>query len=242
MGASFMGPQRLVLFVEGKGDVSAVPTIAARVLASMNGDDALFVDSNPFRVAGLGTLLKDNGNKWQAFLHAASKTRPHLAAVLLVLDGDLDHVPKTWAQYVQRFGSTTFCPVHAAGSLVEAGRTARAGESFSLASVFIMKEFEAWLLAGIESLRGTKLPEDRGVVPIDAHLPNIDHQPKRNAKQEITEQIPFYQEPMDQHDLARRVDLPQIRMRCRSFRRFESAISKLVDATRAGSHIISPML
>lgn len=236
-------PRRLVLFVEGKGDRKAVPTLVGRVVANLGVDDALFVDSEPFRVAGVGHLVKDDCKEWKRFLGAAGKSRRDLAAVLLILDGDLPKIPATWAAYRNRCGGTLgFCAMHAACVLADQARTSRAGEVFSLAAVFIMKEFEAWLLAGIESLCGVKLPDGRGVVPSNVVVPPINLEAKRDAKGLLRDQIPGYQETLDQAALAAKVDLSQIRTRCRSFRRLESAIRQLADAVRTGKSIVSPVI
>lgn len=90
-----MLPQRLVLFVEGKGDKTAVPTLTRRVLAAAGASDVLFVDPEPFVVRGIGKLIKNDCADWHRWLAAAGKTRKNLGAVLLVLDGDADHVPGT---------------------------------------------------------------------------------------------------------------------------------------------------
>ena len=87
-----------MLFVEGKGDRSAVPTLARRTLALAGANDALFVDNEPFVVRGIGTLVKNEHANWHRWLNAAGKTRKNIGAVLLVLDGDADEVPRTWTK------------------------------------------------------------------------------------------------------------------------------------------------
>lgn len=116
----------------------------------------------------------------------------------------------------------------------------RAGEIYSVASVFAMKEFETWLLAGIESLRGKSLAGARGIVPTNATCPDIDLESKRDAEGELRKIIPLYSKSLDQGVLARQVDLEAVRKRCRSFRRFFSAIKELADAIRRGQHVVTP--
>jgi hypothetical protein len=242
-----MKPRRLTLFVEGEGDQSALPVLANRVLNEIGGYDALFVDDankwRPIRVSSLGKLAKDDGAEWLRLLTYAGKTRHDPAGVLLVLDGDTKRVSPQWKTYIQRSGSDRFCGYRAAAILGEQAKQIGAGVKFSVATVFIMREFEAWLLAGIESLRGKSLAENRGIVPQAASV-SADYlfEVKRDAKRELRKQIPQYQESLDQLALARQVDLAAIRSRCRSFRRFESAIRSLVVAARNDRPTITPQL
>jgi hypothetical protein len=166
-------PQRLVLFVEGKGDKTAVPTLTRRVLAAAGATDALFVDPDPFVVRGVGKLIKNNCADWHR-------------------------------------------------------------------SIFAMKEFEAWLVAGVESLRGLSLADGRGIVPGTATPPDSDIEAKRDAKGVLREIIPGYDQSLDQAVLAAKVDLDTIALRCRSFRRLQSAVMQLAEAVRAGRFIVSP--
>jgi hypothetical protein len=238
-----LNPRRLVLFVEGKGDTAAIPALARRVLKSSGADDALFVDAAPFVVKGVGTLVKNDYRDWHRWLSAAVQTRRNIGAVLLVLDGDPDRVPKSWASYRARYNSTDFCPVQAATILADAARSSRAGEAFSLAVVFAMREFEAWLVAGVHSLRNETLLEGRGRVPADASAPapEIDIEAKRDAKGELRKLIPGYDQTLDQGVLAAKVDMAAVAQRCRSFRRFQSAIQQLAVAARKGEAIVSPI-
>ncbi len=236
-----MGPRRLVLFVEGKGDIAAVPTLARRVISSIGAHDALFVDgAEPFRVSGIGPLVKDNCANWHRWLATAGKTRKDVGAVLLVLDADANRVPGNWASYTTKYKSTDFCPYRVAAMLAHEARASRAGEAFSLAAVFAVQEFEAWLVAGIESLRGITLAERRGIVPAGAAVPPIDIESKRDAKGLLESIVRGYNPSLDQAILAAKVDLSAVAARSRSFRRLQSALSQLADAVRAGKAIVSP--
>lgn len=237
-----MLPQRLVLFVEGKGDKTAVPALTRRVLASAGGNDALFVDPDPFVVKGVGKLVKNSCYDWHRLLNAAGKTRKNVGAVLLVLDGDLEQVPKTWAAYVERFRTFGFCAYRVAATLAHEARSSRAGSAFSLATVFVMKEFEAWLIAGVESLQGIALAEGRGTVPETVAVPDFDIERKRDAKGVLRGLIPNYDQSLDQAILAANVDVAIVGHRCRSFRRLQSAVTQLVEAARTGKSIISPQI
>ena len=233
---------RLVAFVEGHGDRTAVPRLAARLVKEAGGDDVVFVDSEPFRVGGLGRLAKNDGQEWIRFLRAAATTRKNLSGVLLVLDGDSANVPPSWRAYIERYKTSEFCARRVAAVLAEQARAVRAGDAFSLAAVFAMREFEAWLVAGIETLRGVELSEKRGVVPHTARAPDIDIEAKRDAKGMLRGQLKQYQETLDQGQLVSHVGLAAIRERCRSFRRLESALRQLIDAARSGNAVTTPLL
>jgi hypothetical protein len=117
---------------------------------------------------------------------------------------------------------------------------ARAGDQYSLATVFAKMEFETWLLAGVESLRGKPLADGRGHVPSDAICPEIDLENKRDAKGHLREIISGYDQTLDQEVLAREVNLDAVRVRCRSFRRFCSAIQQLAAAVRTDTNVVTP--
>jgi hypothetical protein len=234
-------PKRLVIFVEGKGDVAAVPKLAQLVLAASDAVDALFVDHEPFRVTGIGTLVKNSCRDWHRWLTVAGATRKNLGAVLLVLDGDADKVPSTWKRYVDEHGTNEFCAFRVAKMLGQEARAVRAGEAFSLAVVFSMREFEAWLVASIESLRGVSLAGGRGAVPDDAAFPEgIDIEAKRDAKGVLRQIVPEYKQSLDQGLLAAKVEPTLPSERCRSFRRFVHAIEQLASAVRDDVPMVSP--
>ncbi len=228
------------MFVEGKGDVKAVPVLAQRVVDEIGAHDALFVDHEAFRVRGLGTLVKNSCFDLHRLLGAARRTRGNLGAVLLVLDGDVGRVPGTWTRYVTVFRSDHFCAKSVAATLADESRTAGAGRVFSFAVAFAMMEFEAWLLASAESLRGRQLKDGRGAISNNIVCPQIDLENTRDAKGQLKKIIPGYDQSLDQGLLTSGIDLQMVRNRCRSFRRFCSAIKQLTDAIRTENHIVTP--
>lgn len=239
------GPKKLVCFVEGEGDETAVPVLATRVLAAIGANDVLVVDRKPWNATGIGKLQKIENTKekpnWLAWLEAAGLTRTPLGAVLLALDGDESKPLTFWKAYQNRFNSTKFCARDAAYQLAAEARAARAGEAFSVAVAFAIKEFECWLLAGIESLRGHQLA-DGSRIPDDATYPeNIDVEQKRDAKGLLRQIAPSYSETDDQGNLANVVDLQSILKRSQSFRRFWHACEELAHGVRSGEHVSTPM-
>src|SRR5215203_4802085 len=99
--------KRVILFVEGEGDALAAPRLVRRKLTELNAWDVLYLDENAFRVDEVQTLVKDDFAKWKRLL-AASQKRPNTAAVLLILDGD-----------VERLSGVEFCAASVARRLAE---------------------------------------------------------------------------------------------------------------------------
>jgi hypothetical protein len=226
------GRKRLVLFVEGPGDAQAVPVLVGKLCTPLNPWDVLTLDKDPFEVGSLGKLTADGHRNWIRWLKAAAK-RPALGGVLLLLDGDV------------RLGrGQVFCAITAARELATAAREAGAGSIFSVAVVFACREYESWLIAGIQSLAGQVIAggEQQGV-PEGTMPPagNLEEDP-RDAKGWLHDCLALgYKPTRDQEPLTRAVDLEPIRQRAlRSFRRLESALEQLVIAIRTGQHISSP--
>lgn len=228
--------KRIVLFVEGEGDEEAVPILVRHLLNEMKAWDALFLDPKPFRVGELGRLARHDGKEWVRFLKAAARERRNLGGVLLLLDGDL-----------KGFREEQYCAKKAAQFLSERAREAGAGILFSVATVFALQEYESWLIAGIDTLAGKKLPDGRPGVCLGATCPEGDLEvAPRGAKGWLQQHMASgYKPTVDQAPLTKLLleDLASIRARnMRSFRRLESALEQLVRAIRSGKHALTPAL
>ena len=66
--------KRLVLFVEGDGDASAVPKLLERLLTEVNAWDHLYLDPKPLVVRGLGRLLKNDCEKLDSLVGRRGET------------------------------------------------------------------------------------------------------------------------------------------------------------------------
>jgi hypothetical protein len=141
--------KKLVLFVEGDGDAEAVPVLVKKLLTETNAWDCIDLDTNPFRLGKLADITGNKAKNWTDKLKAAAK-RKNLGAILLLLDGDLEHLEKR-----------PFCAGEFARILAERGRQAGAGVIFSLAVVFALQEYESWLIACSAELAGKPLPGGR---------------------------------------------------------------------------------
>jgi hypothetical protein len=226
--------RRLVLLVEGQGDADAAPVLVKKLLTEQHAWDAVVLDPHPLRVGDFSKLVKNDFAPWRRFLGAAGK-RPNVGGCLLLLDGDSRG----------KFESVPFCAARGAQRLVEYARIVGAGTNFSLAVVFACMEFETWLLAGVESLAGRKLPDGRNGVQPDARPPDGDLETApRDAKGWLNRLIKGgYNQTRDQADLTDMVDLNMVRQReLRSFRRLENAIGQIVAAIRTGNHTATPFV
>jgi hypothetical protein len=221
------------MFLEGEGDVTAAPTLVSHLLTEQNAWDTLFLDPDPFRVGELGGLAKDDGKKLIRLLKAAAK-RKNLGGILLLVDGDLD-----------RFQGAPFCGETAAYYLSERAREAGGGAHFSLASVIAIREYESWLIGGIEALTGKALPDGRRGIRAGTTAPagNIELAP-RGAKAWLSQNMESgYKPTVDQGPLTKLLDgdfAPLRNRQLRSFRRLENAIKQLIDACRTGRHVVTP--
>ena len=221
---------RIVLFVEGEGEAEAVPKLVKRLLTEQNAWAAVTLDENTFRVGEVNRLVKNKYLEWKRKL-AASLKRRNVGGVLLVLDGDLKKVE-----------GETFCAAKVAKLLATEAASVGGGVTFSVAVVFARQEYESWLIAGIDSLAGQRLPDGR-MIAKDAKAPEGDlEESPRNAKGWFSAVIEGgYKPTRDQAALTDLLDLQAVRKRqLRSFRRFEAAVAALVSAIRNQKHIATP--
>jgi Domain of unknown function (DUF4276) len=222
--------RRLILFVEGEGDTDAVPMLVRSLLTAKGEWYDVLLDDRPFRVGSVNKLVKNDFHDWKRFLGAALK-RPNVSGVLLILDGD-----------TEKIGGKHFCAATIAKDLARAAMVVGAGQRFSVAVVFAIKEYETWLIAGAASLAGQRLPDGR-LIKSNAKAPegNLEAGP-RDAKGWLNDIVAGgYKETRDQAALTKLVDLDVIRARqLRSFRRMESAVSSLLEAIRCNKPVASP--
>ncbi|MGD0088648.1 MAG: DUF4276 family protein [Planctomycetota bacterium] len=224
-----------MLLVEGHGDVAAVPVLVKRLFTESGSWQSVGLDPHVIRAGEIRKLLSTPRDRqeteWERFLRVAAQ-RPGTGGVLLLVDGDADKV-----------AGQKFCAAIVAQRLSALAKNAGGGTRFSVASVFACQEFESWLIAGIGSVAGKRLPDGRaGVRPGVANSDINQGLAKRGAKEWLGERMESgYKETLDQAPLTQIVSLDAIRERnLRSFRRFENALRQLVIAISSGSHIVSP--
>ncbi len=214
--------KRLVLLVEGNGDVQAMPSLVGNLLTQLPDDSQghLFLDNAPLRIGGVHQITGKRQGDLTRHLGNAAK-RPKFGAALLILDGDADRVE-----------GQPFCAVEVARTLAQRATAAGAGAQFSFAAVFLRQEYESLLLAVADQLPRLK----SGVT-----LPAAPEEAPRDAKGWLHENLADgYNSTDRQLELTRAVkDWRPVRL-LNCFQRLEHALSELADAVATSRHIASP--
>ena len=219
--------KRLVLCVEGAGDVAAMPALVGGALMAdlpATHQGALFLDSKPMQVGSITQLAgkAESQQNWTTYLELAKRRKP-LGGVLLILDGDEKEVEED-----------PFCAVSVARLMGERAKATGAGQLFSVAVVFLRMEYESLLIASYPTLTGHR----EGV-----NLPaNVEEAP-RDAKRWLSQHLAGgYRETQHQRPLTREVDFGLLRQKgVRCFRRLEHALRELVEAVQSDQHVVSPV-
>jgi Domain of unknown function (DUF4276) len=185
--------------VEGPGDVAAVPLLLRRL---QNEAQAWgFEIGTPHRRPRTQLVKKDTLQTAVRF----AALREDCAGILILFDADDD------------------CPKELAPMLEAWAWEAAGGKACVV--VMANREYEAWLLAGIEALRGraTILPDAGG---------HPDPEAPRDAKGELQRRSKGgrYSPTVDQARLTANLDLGSAYKRCRSFRKLVGAFGVLAAA------------
>ena len=228
--------KRLVLIGEGQGEVHALPVLVGKILLSKDRNSTLFVDKDVIRFASSRVLRPDKSRQrpdfteWIKAVTIAAR-RSNVGAVLAVYDGDLKFFPPG--------SDLPFCAAIVAKSLATAATTAGAGKTFSLSVVFALAEYETWLVAGAESLKGRYLTNGRTAISTNAVFPPGD--PESHGKSWLEHNCPNYRPSRDQSALTELLDIECVRSKkLRSFQRFEHALDQLLQAVTDNTHISTP--
>jgi hypothetical protein len=227
---------RLVLIGEGHGETSALPILVRKFLSEKGQDLPVFVDRNVIRFPSSRVFRryeesdKPDLAEWLKALEIGVR-RQDTAAVLAIYDGDLPSFP---------LGTRVrFCAARAAKALAVKAKEIGAGRLFSVSVVFACVEYETWLIAGIESLRGRHTPDGRLLIPETATFPSGEAE--SHGKRWLEQNCRDYRPSRDQGALTELLDLSCVRgKQLRSFRRLEHALEQLLNATVTGSHISTP--
>ena len=186
--------------VEGHGEVKALPVLLRRLIteAQVWGIDV----GRPIR-RPRSKLLRESELRVAVRLALA---QPDCSAVLILFDGNSD------------------CPAEL-GPAVQDWAAAEAG-GVPCEVVIAHREYEAWFLAAIESLRGHRL------IRADA-LPHPTPEQPRGAKSHLEARMESgatYLETTDQPALSASFSLADAYRRSRSFRKLANAFGRLVSS------------
>jgi len=183
--------------VEGDGEVGAVPVLLRR-LRDAAGAYTLGVNAPIKRTRA--DLVRENGVRKAVQL---ARLQPDCAAIIIIFDSD-DDCPKDIALPIQAWAQNESNPI-------------------PCFVVIPTREFEAWFLATIESLRGV-----RGIL-LDAKS-HSDPESPRGAAEELRKRMApnrRYSKTADQPALTGRFDMAAAYRRSRSFRRMVNAFGLL---------------
>lgn len=168
---------KIGLIVEGQGDVLALPVLVRRIAQEM---------AERFDVKVLQPMRVKRGrfsDSFDDYARASTFLATKADAVITVLDADDD------------------CPVELGANL-----RSRAQDCIGHVQVAVTvanKEYETWLLAGVESLRGLRGVSEDAEVP--ANLEDI-----RGAKGRLASMMSgHYSETVDQPAMTAKVDLAE---------------------------------
>lgn len=183
---------------EGRGEVSALPTLLRRLIGELGIYDmpvdgrALFCHKN---------LMTKNEAEFKRFLRLCQLGRG-VTSALFLFDADddcaRDSVPqmRRWAQ--------------------------EAAPDFPCAIVMARREYEAWFLAALPSLR------ERPDVSNDAHYMD-DPEQKRGAKESLKKFAPSYTLTAHQTAFSAQIDLGEAFRRSSSFRKLVAELCRVLE-------------
>jgi Domain of unknown function (DUF4276) len=210
-------PKKIVPIVEGDGEVLAVPALLHRLLQEMG--ESSFQVATPKNAHGSGNLAKPDGI--ERFVKYAW-LEPDCSSVLVLIDGD-----------------SADCPMKLASGLSSRIRALNGPKPVAI--VVANREYEAWFLASLASLRGRAIGEGLRF-PSNCHIPGSP-ETIRGAKEWISKQLPrgkIYKETEHQVTMTRLIDLNEASKNSRSFRRLQSALDFLLASARTGAKGASP--
>lgn len=208
----------IVPVVEGPGDAEALPILLRKILAHLN--QAHIGVATAKNAHGCGNLERTGG--LERFIEYATRT-PKCGGVLVVMDTDSD----------------ARCPLTFAASL--AARIRASGANKPVAVVLANKEYEAWLIASIESIAGKPIKGSPGIAAgtvAPASCESVKNPKAWLEKHFIRTQT--YKETMHQAPMSAFVDPKLAKPRSRSFRRLVDALKELTHAIQTGTTVITP--
>jgi|GEM_PF-1689999 len=192
-----MSRRRLGLIVEGKGEVKALPILVRRILTT-NFPEAQLDLPEPFLLKrGLMTKQEELSRAVEAMARTLGPGEP----VLIVVDADAD----------------SGCLL--APTILEIATRARNDRLVGV--VVAVREYEAWLLAGLAPLAGR--------FGLESSLPDIENSESLpNPKAWLKRHMDVYSETVDQAILTRHFDISLAR-RAYSFDKLVRELTRILQ-------------
>jgi hypothetical protein len=191
-------PLTIAPIIEGKGEASAVSVLIRRIGFDLLAGTYIKV-AQPYRLDS-GKMRKPE-ELHRAIRHQAARV-PGTGGILVLRDGD---------------DADITCPVALAAAL----RQGQDGTAKAIEVVIAYHEYEAWLLAAVESLRSHKYIRDDATTPANP-------EGRRDAKGELTRlMLQTYRPTRHQAAFSDLIDLTMAQANSRSFRRMVHAVQLL---------------
>lgn len=208
----------IVPVVEGPGDAEALPILLRKILAHLQQVHIGVATAK--NAHGCGNLERPGG--LEKFVEYAFRT-PNCGGVLVVMDTD----------------GNTRCPKTLAPTF--AARVRANGTRKPVAIVFAKSEYEAWLIASIESIAGKQIKGSSGIIA--GAVPPASCESIKNPKVWLEKHFRHpqaYKETLHQAPMSALINPTLAIARSRSFRRLVHAVSQLVDSIQNGQSPVSP--
>lgn len=191
-------PGLLFPFVEGQGEVAAVPILLRRLLARLGRADVQV--ARPYRVHRYRLVRQ---GELERRVISGLRDRGQVTAILILLDADDERRPAAVEE--------------------ELVQQCRAIQPIPAAAVLACREFESWFLGCKDALRGVcGIRADAQAPPDPEAIRGAKERLSRNM------QGPHYSEVRHQPSLAQRMDIDLTLERCPSFRRLETELRRLL--------------
>jgi hypothetical protein len=197
---------KIAAIVEGHGECEAVPVLIRRIALDI---DSGFVPKvlPPFRVPA-SRLLREG--EVERSIELAARKLQGAGGIIIIVDCD-------WA------GA---CPAREGPALLK--RAVKTRSDIPISVILANKEYEAWFLAAVESLRGKRgLPDTLAIPP--------DPESIRGAKEWISKRMPpgiCYSETDDQPAFTAEFDMGRARQTAPSFDKCYRDIFKMLNTLR----------
>ena len=191
---------RIQPVVEGHGELQAVPVLLRRL---RNAAQTYNIDVNAPIRRKRSELVQEAGLRRSIRL---ARLQQGCRAILVLFDSD-DDCPAELGPRLQQWAHDAAAPI-------------------PCVVVMAQREYEAWFLAAIESLRGVRGVRDNAESHPDPETP-------RDAKGQLEARMRpshSYSETADQAALSARLDISTVYGKCRSFRKFVQTFGILVTA------------
>ncbi len=202
---------KIVPIVEGEGEIDSVPKLIYKILRHLGRNDFVVTDG---KSAGGCTNLKKQADLTR--LLRSAERESGIIGTLILIDADDN------------------CPVTLANEIVQLVNTISV--RYSVVVVVANREYEAWFLASLETVRGSEN------IPADSVFSG-DIEGKSDVKGWLTKQMPkgkAYKENTHQVLMTQKIDVTTAHQNSRSFRRLVHAVELLVDAADTNAAAISP--